>query len=264
VTAVRRRWAPTSTCGHCNAQGVYSDVSAQSNGDQVGVDWLRGYQVTDENGQVTFTTVYPGWYAGRTTHIHYRVRTTLTDSSSVNFTSQLFFDESVNTSVYATSAYSRSGTRDTTNSNDSLYDASLVLPVTGSTGSGYTGAFTVNLDFGDATDTTGSTGSTGSSDTVCRATLVSAWVVRGRRGRRYLKVQTRNAETVTPLVRLVRGDHVLASRRFGWWASGRRVRAVRIPHTVVRGRARAVVRFTDKAGNTKIAAVPVTVPRKRA
>ena len=42
----------------------------------------NSYQVTDANGQVTFTTIFPGWYDGRTTHIHYRVRTTLSSTTT--------------------------------------------------------------------------------------------------------------------------------------------------------------------------------------
>lgn len=48
---------------HCDAQGDYSDVTDRTEGfDTVGQTWLRGYQVTDENGEVTFKTIYPGWY----------------------------------------------------------------------------------------------------------------------------------------------------------------------------------------------------------
>src|SRR5207248_9185299 len=54
---------------HCNAQGIYSDVQGYTS-----ENFLRGYQLTDSNGQVTFTTVYPGWYSGRTVHIHIKIR----------------------------------------------------------------------------------------------------------------------------------------------------------------------------------------------
>ena len=52
---------------HCNALGYYSDVQQQST---VGRKFLRGSQAADKNGNVKFTTIYPGWYAGRTVHIH--------------------------------------------------------------------------------------------------------------------------------------------------------------------------------------------------
>lgn len=58
---------------HCDGLGAYSDVSAgMGNPDTRGQKFLRGYQVTDANGSVTFSTIYPGYYAGRTTHIHYK------------------------------------------------------------------------------------------------------------------------------------------------------------------------------------------------
>src|SRR5574341_3291 len=57
---------------HTNATGAYSDVPALGTAGQT---FLRGYQVTDSNGNVSFTTIYPGWYTGRTTHIHLKART---------------------------------------------------------------------------------------------------------------------------------------------------------------------------------------------
>jgi protocatechuate 3,4-dioxygenase beta subunit len=49
---------------HCYAQGVYSEVQNATS-----ENFPRGYQDTDSNGQVSFTTIYPGWYSGRTAHI---------------------------------------------------------------------------------------------------------------------------------------------------------------------------------------------------
>ena len=57
---------------HCDAAGLYSDEAANNT---VGQKFLRGFQMTDSNGTVTFTTIYPGWYNGRAVHIHVRVRT---------------------------------------------------------------------------------------------------------------------------------------------------------------------------------------------
>jgi protocatechuate 3,4-dioxygenase beta subunit len=56
---------------HCDARGVYSDVPDRGT---AGQDFLRGYQVTDSAGQVTFSTIFPGWYPGRAVHVHTRVR----------------------------------------------------------------------------------------------------------------------------------------------------------------------------------------------
>ena len=61
---------------HCDAKGIYSDEPSYNPGGGTGTvvttgqKFLRGYQITDENGQVQFTTIYPGWYNGRTIHIH--------------------------------------------------------------------------------------------------------------------------------------------------------------------------------------------------
>jgi len=82
---------------HCNVHGVYSDVRSYT-----AEDFLRGYQWTDSNGQVTFTTIYPGWYSGRTVHIHVKVR--IFDSSgkvTTEATTQLFFNDSTSDAVYA-------------------------------------------------------------------------------------------------------------------------------------------------------------------
>ena len=75
----------------CNAAGVYSAESSEST---TGQSWLRGYQLTDANGMVAFQTIIPGWYSGRTNHIHLRFRSTYdqTTTSGSN-TMQLFFDQ---------------------------------------------------------------------------------------------------------------------------------------------------------------------------
>jgi hypothetical protein len=58
---------------HCNGSGIYSAEDVE---DTSGETWLRGYQITDANSLATFKTIIPGWYAGRTTHIHLRLRST--------------------------------------------------------------------------------------------------------------------------------------------------------------------------------------------
>lgn len=62
---------------HCDALGEYSGVEDNAAGDfdTRGETFLRGYQVTDENGTARFTTIYPGWYQGRAVHIHLRSAT---------------------------------------------------------------------------------------------------------------------------------------------------------------------------------------------
>ena len=104
---------------HCNALGVYSDVSMQNT---VGRKFLRGYQVTDDKGQVQFTTVYPGWYQGRTVHIHARVRTVSGSKTTNDFTTQFFFDDAVTAHVYKQAPYAARPNRDMLNATDGIYN----------------------------------------------------------------------------------------------------------------------------------------------
>jgi len=84
---------------HCDAAGVYSDVA-----EAVGKRFLRGYQVTDANGGVRFATIYPGWYSGRAVHIHFKVRAKARSGRKYEFSSQLYFDDSVTDRVFTHNA----------------------------------------------------------------------------------------------------------------------------------------------------------------
>ncbi|WP_404448286.1 intradiol ring-cleavage dioxygenase [Microbacterium marinum] len=89
---------------HCDAEGRYSMYSS-------GVEdntWLRGVQVADANGQVTFTSIVPGCYAGRWPHIHFEVYPdvdAITDSTNAIATSQLAVPEDILGGIYALPAY---------------------------------------------------------------------------------------------------------------------------------------------------------------
>ena len=89
---------------HANASGLYSDESANGT---AGQNWLRGYQTTDADGLVTFTTIYPGWYTGRAVHIHFKVRIYDGSTETLEFTSQLFFADAMNTSCSPPTARTR-------------------------------------------------------------------------------------------------------------------------------------------------------------
>jgi protocatechuate 3,4-dioxygenase beta subunit len=89
---------------HCDAQGNYSEYS-QPGFDGRARTFLRGLQVTNADGKVTFTTIYPGWYAGRATHIHIDVDF----NSNPTKTTQMAFPEEVNSAVYATGIYAARG-----------------------------------------------------------------------------------------------------------------------------------------------------------
>src|SRR5262249_16321048 len=74
---------------HCDALGRYSDFRREGT---AGEQFLRGYQVTGRDGRVQFITIYPGWYEGRTVHIHFKIRTDPVLSRTYDFTSQLYFN----------------------------------------------------------------------------------------------------------------------------------------------------------------------------
>ena len=129
---------------HCDALGVYSDVSAQRS---VGQAFLRGYQISDANGNVRFTTIYPGWYQGRAVHIHFKVRTSPGGASGLEFTSQLFFDEALTDQVHAQAPHSQKGRRDTLITTDGIFRSggtSLLVPLAPA-GGGYAGTMYVGV-----------------------------------------------------------------------------------------------------------------------
>jgi protocatechuate 3,4-dioxygenase beta subunit len=128
---------------HCDASGLYSDEAANGT---VGHKFLRGYQVTDANGSVVFSTIYPGWYSGRTIHIHVRIRTFDGSQITYDFTSQLFFDDAISDAVLSQPPYDTRGTRNTTNANDTIYRAATLMAVTSDGDGGYSGSFDVALD----------------------------------------------------------------------------------------------------------------------
>lgn len=57
---------------HCDKDGLYSGYNQANNQGQQGLTYLRGYQMTDANGEVEFLTIFPGWYNGRICHIHFQ------------------------------------------------------------------------------------------------------------------------------------------------------------------------------------------------
>jgi protocatechuate 3,4-dioxygenase beta subunit len=125
----------------CDATGNYSEYAQQAfNG--TGQTFLRGVQTTDANGQVTFTTIYPGWYQGRATHIHVEVYR----SGTIIKTTQIAFPESISAAVYASGVYASKGQSPTGNASDNVFSDGVInelATVTGNTSSGYTA--TLNL-----------------------------------------------------------------------------------------------------------------------
>jgi len=123
---------------HCDAAGSYSGVAAQSTSDQ---RYLRGAQVTNSDGVVEFTTIWPGWYPGRTVHIHAMVH--LNDKRVL--TTQLMFDEALNSKVLAEAPYAAHTGRRTVNTGDSIFRADMLLTVTPES-DGYLGVVVFGVD----------------------------------------------------------------------------------------------------------------------
>lgn len=134
----------------CDADGVYSDA-VDSNFDTTGKKFLRGHQITDKNGAAKFTTIYPGWYPGRTPHIHYKIRSPASAPTPYEFTGQLYFDEGLSDRVYAKPPYAAKGKRTVSNITDRIYNQDggrqTMLAVTPAQ-DGYAGTFDVALDRG--------------------------------------------------------------------------------------------------------------------
>ena len=97
---------------HCDAGGIYSATGAEAD-----ERFLRGIQRTDAKGLALFKTLYPGWYQGRTVHIHTMVHI----GGNVVHTGQLYFPDSVTDTVYRRSPYNQRPNRTTRNVADSIY-----------------------------------------------------------------------------------------------------------------------------------------------
>jgi hypothetical protein len=131
---------------HCDAQGVYSDIQ-DPEFNTIGQKFLRGYQITDPRGEVRFVTVYPGWYPGRTVHIHFKIRTTPMAKQNFEFASQLYFDDGLTDRVHTARPYATSGPRTARNQHDWIFrrggDRLMLAPTT--VADGYAASFAVGL-----------------------------------------------------------------------------------------------------------------------
>jgi protocatechuate 3,4-dioxygenase beta subunit len=128
---------------HCDAAGNYSEYS-QPGFDGTGQTFLRGLQTTESSGQVTFTTIYPGWYAGRATHIHVDVFV----NRALVKTTQVAFPESTTAEVYSSGVYASKGRNPTSNASDNVFSDGTQLELatlTGNTSSGYTASLTIGV-----------------------------------------------------------------------------------------------------------------------
>jgi protocatechuate 3,4-dioxygenase beta subunit len=126
---------------HADASGAYSGVAGN------GGTWLRGIQRSNARGQVRFETIFPGWYPGRTPHIHMKVFV----SGSEIHTGQVFFPPAVMRSIYGRGRYAARGTVSSANANDGIYRQAGARAVLGmrrkgdGTSDGYNGSLTIGV-----------------------------------------------------------------------------------------------------------------------
>ena len=98
---------------HCDALGAYSGFQQQGL-DTTNETFCRGIQLADASGQVSFRTIFPGWYEGRITHVHFQVFL----ESGLEATSQIAFPQEITNAVYAVEPYTSKGLNTTVASND--------------------------------------------------------------------------------------------------------------------------------------------------
>lgn len=137
---------------HCNKDGYYSGYGSQTGGvlgtqSYVGETWLRGYQLTDAEGIASFTTIYPGWYQGRATHIHLEVFV----NNVLKKTGQITFSETISDAVHTSSLYAAHGINTTRNTDDGIFGnsatdlANETVALTGSITQGFTGSYAIGI-----------------------------------------------------------------------------------------------------------------------
>ena len=116
---------------HADASGDYSNAAAgPGQPDTPGQMFLRGYQLSDPNGRVTFRTIYPGWYPGRTIHVHVKVRQfNAAGNATSEFSTQLYFDDAASDAVMALAPYNTRGARTVRNARDFIFQSGAVALV---------------------------------------------------------------------------------------------------------------------------------------
>jgi protocatechuate 3,4-dioxygenase beta subunit len=139
---------------HCDASGIYSGVKPgrMQATDTSNLKFLRGYQKTNDNGDVSFLTIFPGWYDGRTAHIHFKLRASLPDQSTYEFTSQIYFEDTFSQLMYTHGLYIRDIQQTVSNHQDGIFrresgEQLIVRPVLGE--NGHIAQFDITLDFSD-------------------------------------------------------------------------------------------------------------------
>lgn len=139
---------------HCNRSGEYSLYSSDIQDE----NYLRGVQVTDSNGQITITSIFPACYSGRYPHIHFEVYPSLDTATSYTnklLTSQMALPREICSTVYASAtgySASVSNLAAVTTSSDGVFGdntsaqlAAQTPSLSGSVSAGYTGTLTIGV-----------------------------------------------------------------------------------------------------------------------
>lgn len=132
----------------CDALGVYSDVrDTAGRFDTRGQKFLRGHQVTDAEGAARFLTIFPGWYEGRTVHIHFKIRSTREGTAAHEFTSQLYFDDAAADDILRRAPYSGRGAGRVRNREDGPFrqGGDRLMLALAPKGDGFASAFDIGL-----------------------------------------------------------------------------------------------------------------------
>jgi len=137
---------------HCNKDGYYSGYNQPGylgTKDYTGDTFLRGRQTTDNNGQVKFTSIYPGWYTGRMTHIHVQIYSAANGSNEGSnnsiLTTQIAFPDDITQTVYKTSLYAGHGENTITWSGDNVFSDGTTNEMATVTANSSTGGYDLTL-----------------------------------------------------------------------------------------------------------------------
>jgi protocatechuate 3,4-dioxygenase beta subunit len=135
---------------HCNKDGYYSGYANQNGSkgvqDFTSQSWLRGNQISDASGNLTFKTIYPGWEPGRATHLHVEVYI----NGTLKKTGQMAFPERASDLVHASPLYAAHGVDPTRNAKDPVFAHSNdinaeTLAINGDVANGFVGLFKIGL-----------------------------------------------------------------------------------------------------------------------
>jgi protocatechuate 3,4-dioxygenase beta subunit len=138
---------------HCDKDGNYSEYGGTNmqSTDFTSAHFLHGRQTTDSKGQVGFSTIFPGWYSGRATHIHVHI---YTSSGTSLLVTQIAFPEGTNSAVTLVNAatangYTKGTNGYTLNASDNVFSDGVsteLSSITGTVAQGFTLTHTINAE----------------------------------------------------------------------------------------------------------------------